>query len=58
MCELMDEGQTNEDDDWENEVKLHMIDICPIFTAPEYCYIDLVHYLQQGYLPEKWNSKQ
>ena len=35
-----------------------MIDMCPIFTAPEYWYIDMIHYLQQGYLPEHWNSKQ
>ena len=35
-----------------------MIDICPLFIALESWYIDLVHYLQQGYLPEHWNSKQ
>ena len=35
-----------------------MIDICPIFIAPESWYRDLVHYLQQGYFPEHWNSKQ
>ena len=45
-------------DDWENEAELHMIDMCPIFTAPESWYKDLIHYLQQGYLPEYWNSKQ
>ena len=38
--------------DWENEAELHMIDMCPIFTALESWYIDLIHYLQQGYLPE------
>ena len=54
----MAEIQNNEDDDWENEAKLHMIDTCPIFTAPKSWYIDLIHYLQQGYLPEHWNSKQ
>ena len=54
----MAEGQNNEDDDWENEAELHIIDICPIFTAPESWYRDLVHYLQQGYLPEPLSSKQ
>ena len=58
LCKLMDEIQTDEDDHWENEVELHMIDICPIFTAPESWYRDRVHYIQQGYLPEHWNSKQ
>ena len=52
VCKLIAEGWTNEDDDWENEAELHMIDICPIFTALESWYIDLVHYLQQGYLPK------
>ena len=42
----MAQGQTSEDDDWENKVELHMIDICPIFIAPESWYRDLVHYLQ------------
>ena len=54
----MAEIQNNEDDDWENEAKLHMLDICPIFTDLEPWYKDLIHYLQQGYLPEHWNSKQ
>ena len=54
----MVESQDNEDDDWENEAELHMIDMCPIFMAPESWYRDLVHYLQQGYFPEHWNSKQ
>ena len=58
LCKLIAEGQTNEDDYWENEVELHMIDICPIFIAPKYWYRDLVHYLQRGYLLEHWNSKQ
>ena len=35
-----------------------MIDMCPIFTAPESWSRDLVHYLQQGYFPEHWKSKQ
>ena len=58
LCKLMDEIQNNEDDDWKNEAKLHMIDMCPIFTALESWYRDLIDYLQQGYLPEHWNSKQ
>ena len=35
-----------------------MIDVCPIFTAPESWYRDLIHYLQQGYLSEHWSSKK
>ena len=54
----MAESQNNEDDDWENEAELHMIDMCPIFTAPYPWYRDMIHYLQQEYLPEHWNSKQ
>ena len=54
----MAESKNNEEKDWENEAKLHMIDMCHIFTAPESWYRDLIHYLQQGYLPEQWNSKQ
>ena len=42
----MAKSRNNEDDDWENEVELHMIDMCPIFTALESCYIDMIHYLQ------------
>ena len=46
----MAESQNNEDEDWENEVELHIIDICPIFIALESWYIDLIHYLEQGYV--------
>ena len=35
-----------------------MIDMCPIFIDLESWYRDLIHYLQQGYLLEHWNSKQ
>ena len=35
-----------------------MVDVCPLFTAPDSWYRDLVHYLQEGYFPEHWNSKQ
>ena len=38
LCKLMPEIQDNEDDDWENEAELHMIDMCPIFIAPESWY--------------------
>ena len=50
--------QNDEDDDWENESKLRMVDMCPIFTAPESWYKDMIYYLQQGYLPEHWSSKK
>ena len=55
---MMEEGQNNEDKSWDNEAKLHMVDVCPLFTAPESWYRDLVHYLQEGYFPEHWNPKQ
>ena len=50
ICMLMVVSKNNEDEDWENEAKLHIIDMCPIFTALEYWYIDVIHYLQQGYV--------
>ena len=58
ICKLMAEIQNDEDKDRENEVELHMIDMCPIFIDLESWYRDLIHYLQHGYLPEHWNSKQ
>ena len=54
----MAKSQNGEESDWENEVEVHMIDMCPIFTSPESWYRDLIHYLQQGYLLEHWSSKQ
>ena len=54
----MAEIQENEDNNWKNEVDLHMVDVCPIFTTPESWYRDLVHYIQQGYFPKQWKSKQ
>ena len=51
LCKLLTESHTNEDHDWENEAELNLIDVCPIFTTPESWCRDLVHYLQQGYLP-------
>ena len=35
-----------------------MVDVCPLFTAPDSLYRYLVHYLQKGYLPEHWSPKQ
>ena len=52
LCKLMTEGQNNEEISWDNEAELHMVDVCPLFTAPDSWYRDLVHYLQEGYLPE------
>ena len=54
----MAEGNSNEENNWKNEAELHMMDVCPLFTAPYSWYRDLVHYLQEGVLPEHWNSKQ
>ena len=58
LCKLMAEGNSNEEKNWESEVELHMMDVCPLFTAPDSWYRDLVHYLQEGYFPEHSNSKQ
>ena len=54
----MAKGKNNEENDWENEAELHIMDVCPLFTAPDSWYQDLVHYLQEGLLPENCNSKQ
>ena len=58
LCKLMAEGKENKENSWDNEAESHMVDVCPLFTAPDSWYRDLVHYLQEGYLPEHWNSKQ
>ena len=34
LCKLMAGSQNGEESDWENEVEVHMIDMCPIFTTP------------------------
>ena len=47
----MTEGKNNEENSWDSEFELHMVDVCPLFTAPDSWYWDLVHYLQEGYLP-------
>ena len=54
----MTENGNNEEHAWEDEVELHLMDVCPLFTAPESWYRYLVHYLQTGLFPEHWNSKQ
>ena len=33
LCNFMDESQNNEDNSWDNEAELHMVDVCPIFIA-------------------------
>ena len=50
--------QNNEDNNWDNEVELHMVDVCPLFTAPDSWYRDLIHYLQDRYFPKHWNPKK
>ena len=57
LCKLMAEGNKNEENNWENEAELQMMDICPLFIALDSWYRDLVHYLQEGLFPEHWNSK-
>ena len=54
----MAESKDNQEHDWEDKVELHLMDVCPLFTAPDSWYRDLVHYLQEGLLPEQWSSKQ
>ena len=54
----MAEGKYNEENNWDNEAELHMMDVCPLFKAPDSCYRDLFHYLQEGLFPKHWNSKQ
>ena len=35
ICKLMAKSQYNEDNTWDNEAELHMVDVCPLFTSPE-----------------------
>ena len=58
LCKLMAENGNNDEHAWEDEAELHLMDVCPLFTAPESWYRDLVPYLQTGLFPEHWNSKQ
>ena len=46
----MEDNQTDKDPIWENEARVTLIDVCPIFIAPESWYRDMVYYLQQVYL--------
>ena len=50
LCKLMADNKTDKDPDWENEDGVNLIDVCPIFTALESWYRDMVYYLQQVYL--------
>ena len=34
LCKLMTENGNNEEHAWEDEAKLHLMDVCPLFTAP------------------------
>ena len=45
LCKLMTKSGNNEEQSWEDEAELHVMDVCPLFTAPKYWYRDLVHYL-------------
>ena len=38
LCKLMAEGKDNEENNWNNEAELHMMDVCPLFTAPDSWY--------------------
>ena len=38
LYKLMDEGKDNEENSWETEAELHMVDVCPLFTAPDSWY--------------------
>ena len=38
LCKLMTEGKNNEENSWDNEAELHMVDACPLFTAPDSWY--------------------
>ena len=33
LCKLMAEGKDNEENSQDNEAELHMVDVCPLFTA-------------------------
>ena len=35
LCKLMTESKDNEEHDWEDEAKLHLMDACPLFIAPD-----------------------
>ena len=35
LCKLMTESKDNEEHDWEDEADLHLMDVCPLFIAPD-----------------------
>ena len=41
----MAENGNKDEHAWEDEAELHLMEVCPLFTAPDYWYRDLVHYL-------------
>ena len=45
LCKLMMENGNNDEHAGEDEAELHLMDLCPLFTAPESWYRDLAHYL-------------
>ena len=45
LCKLMTKNGNHEEHAWEDEAELHLMDVCPLFTALESWYRDLVHYL-------------
>ena len=45
LCKLMTVTKDNEENDWEDEAELHLMDVCPLFTALDSWYQDLVHHL-------------
>ena len=38
----MTESKDNQENNWENETELHLMDVCPLFIAPDSWYQDLV----------------
>ena len=38
LCKLMTESKGNEKHDWEDKAQLHLMDACPLFTAPDSWY--------------------
>ena len=35
LCKLMTGSKDNEEKSWENEAELHLMDVCPLFRAPD-----------------------
>ena len=62
LCNLMVEIQNNEDDDWENEAELQMVDMCVLSlqlwslgTKIRYITFDRDIYLNNGILNKEEN---